>query len=104
MKAWSSFASHLAAFRHLWPDTGGLSIPGVFGIFEYDFNSFKLFRDNIGRVNGRRARQERRKPAKEKEKEGAAPTAIPSNPTIILAKTENVVSQPVERTTEVKVS
>ncbi|VDN01136.1 unnamed protein product [Thelazia callipaeda] len=54
--------------------------------------------ENIGKVNGRRARQERRK----FEKEKGSQATIPSSSAITLAKTENVVSQPVERTTEVK--
>ncbi|VDO73485.1 unnamed protein product [Onchocerca flexuosa] len=57
--------------------------------------------ENIGRINGRRARQERRKLVKEKGKEEQISL---TSPTIILARTENVVSKPVERTTEIKVS
>uniref|UniRef100_A0A915PSC6 Lon protease homolog, mitochondrial n=1 Tax=Setaria digitata TaxID=48799 RepID=A0A915PSC6_9BILA len=56
--------------------------------------------ENIGKINGRRARQERRKFVKEKEKDDQI--SMSASPTIILARTENVVSQPVERTTEVK--
>ncbi|CAG9538339.1 unnamed protein product [Cercopithifilaria johnstoni] len=55
--------------------------------------------ENIGKINGRRARQERRK-LKDKLKEDESTLA--TSPTITLARTENVVSQPVERTTEVK--
>uniref|UniRef100_A0A2K6VQS2 Lon protease homolog, mitochondrial n=1 Tax=Onchocerca volvulus TaxID=6282 RepID=A0A2K6VQS2_ONCVO len=55
--------------------------------------------ENIGRINGRRARQERRKVLKEKGKEEQISL---TSPTIILARTENVVSKPVERTTEIK--
>ncbi|KAL3999049.1 endopeptidase La [Acanthocheilonema viteae] len=56
--------------------------------------------ENIGKINGRRARQERRKSVKNKAKEDES--SLATSPTITLARTENVVSQPVERTTEVK--
>ncbi|MCP9257867.1 Lon protease-like, mitochondrial [Dirofilaria immitis] len=55
--------------------------------------------ENIGKINGRRARQERRKLVKEKGKDDQISLA---SSTITLARTENVASQPVERTTEVK--
>ncbi|VDO22423.1 unnamed protein product [Brugia timori] len=55
--------------------------------------------ENIGKINGRRARQERRKLLKEKGKDQISLTASSA---VTLARTENVVSQPIERTTEVK--
>lgn len=62
---------------------------------------FALFSENIGKINGRRARQERRKLLKEKGKDQISLTASSA---VTLARTENVVSQPIERTTEVKVN
>ncbi|VDK74564.1 unnamed protein product [Litomosoides sigmodontis] len=56
--------------------------------------------ENIGKINGRRARQERRKLMRDKGKEDEI--SLATSPIIILARTENVVSQPIERTTEVK--
>ncbi|EJD74597.1 ATP-dependent protease La [Loa loa] len=55
--------------------------------------------ENIGKINGRRVRQERRKLVKEKGKDQIALT---TSPKVTLARTENIVSQPIERTTEVK--
>ncbi|VDM19103.1 unnamed protein product [Wuchereria bancrofti] len=55
--------------------------------------------ENIGKINGRRARQERRKLVKEKGKDQIS---LAASSAVTLARTENVVSQPIERTTEVK--
>ncbi|KAK6105904.1 endopeptidase La [Brugia pahangi] len=55
--------------------------------------------ENIGKINGRRARQERRKLLKEKGKDQIS---LAASSAVTLARTENVVSQPIERTTEVK--
>uniref|UniRef100_A0A914ZSH4 Lon protease homolog, mitochondrial n=1 Tax=Parascaris univalens TaxID=6257 RepID=A0A914ZSH4_PARUN len=65
---------------------------------------------SVGRVNGRRVGQQRRtgKPSKvgkekgEKEKDSAPGPDLNLEPTLILAKTENVITEPIERTVEVK--
>uniref|UniRef100_A0A183VAQ1 Lon N-terminal domain-containing protein n=1 Tax=Toxocara canis TaxID=6265 RepID=A0A183VAQ1_TOXCA len=67
---------------------------------------------NVGRVNGRRAGQQRRmgrppkagkeKSEKEKDEESPSGPELHSEPTIILARTENVITEPIEKTVEVK--
>lgn len=71
-----------------------------------------IYSGSVGRVNGRRVGQQRRtgKPSKvgkekgEKEKDSAPGPDLHLEPTLILAKTENVITEPIERTVEVKVS
>ncbi|VDK44271.1 unnamed protein product [Anisakis simplex] len=62
---------------------------------------------SVGRVNGRRVGQQRRRSSKvskekEKEKESSPGPEPSSEPTVILAKTENVITEPIEKTVEVK--
>uniref|UniRef100_A0A1I8F064 Lon protease homolog n=1 Tax=Wuchereria bancrofti TaxID=6293 RepID=A0A1I8F064_WUCBA len=66
---------------------------------KFSMKFFALFSENIGKINGRRARQERRKLVKEKGKDQIS---LAASSAVTLARTENVVSQPIERTTEVK--